>query len=194
MDNYITGQTIRRLRESKGVTQSELATQLGVSDKTISKWETGKGFPDIALIEPLGRTLGVSIMELLSGVTMVNQNRSFNLMRTIFYVCPVCGNIAYSIGATAICCCGISLPPLESEETDEDHSIIIEAVEDEQYITIDHPMTKEHYIPFVAYVTSDCVRVVKWYPEGNAETRMQFRGRGYLYIYCNKHGLMKMKV
>ena len=194
MDNYVTGQTIKRLRESKGITQLDLAERLGVSDKTVSKWETGKGFPDIALIEPLGRTLGVSVMELLSGVTMVNQNRSSNLLRSSFYVCPICGNVVYSIGATTICCCGIGLLPLEAEVIDEEHSISIEAVEDEQFITIAHPMTKDHYISFIAYVMSDTLRVVKLYPEGNAETRMQFRGRGYLYIYCNKHGLMKMRV
>lgn len=194
MDNYVTGQTIKRLRESKGITQLELAEQIGVSDKTISKWETGKGFPDIALIEPLGRTLGVSVMELLSGVTISNQNRSSNLLRSSFYVCPICGNVVHSIGATTLCCCGIGLPPLEAEETDAEHSILIEAVEDEQFITMTHPMTKEHYISFIAYVTSDSIRLVKLYPEGNAETRMQFRGRGYLYIYCNKHGLMKIRV
>lgn len=194
MDNYVTGQTIKRLRDGKGITQSELAEQLGVSDKAVSKWETGKGFPDIALIEPLCRTLGVSVMELLSGVTMVNRNRSSNLLHTFFYVCPVCGNIAHSIGATAICCCGISLLPLEAESTDENHRISIESVEDEQYIMMAHPMTKEHYISFIAYITSDSIRMIKWYPEGNAETRIKFRGRGYLYIYCNKHGLMKMKV
>ena len=52
-------------------------------------------------------------------------------------------------------------------------------------------MTKEHYISFIAYLTTDRVQFIKFYPEGNAETRMQLRGSGYLYIYCNKHGLMK---
>ena len=55
-------------------------------------------------------------------------------------------------------------------------------------------MTKSHFISFAAYVTSDRMQFVKFYPEGNAETRMQFRGRGYLYIYCNRHGLMRKKV
>lgn len=194
MDNYVTATTIKRLREGKGITQSELAEQLGVSNKTISKWETGKGFPDIALIEPLVRTLGVSVMELFSGMTVENRNRSSNLLRSVFYVCPICGNIVHSMGATVVCCCGINLPPLDADETDEDHHISIETVEDGQFITIAHPMTKDHYISFIAYITSDTIRMVKWYPEGDAETRMRFRGRGYLYIYCNKHGLMKMKV
>ena len=73
-------------------------------------------------------------------------------------------------------------------------SFSIENVEDEKYITVAHDMTKSHYISFIAYVTCDTVRFVKLYPEGNAETRMQFRGRGYLYIYCNRHGLMRVRV
>jgi desulfoferrodoxin (superoxide reductase-like protein) len=85
-------------------------------------------------------------------------------------------------------------PPLETEEIDDNHTITIENVEDEKFVTVNHPMTKTHYISFIAYVTSDKVNFVKLYPEGNAETRIQFRGRGYLYIYCNKHGLMKKRV
>ena len=194
VNNYITGQAIKRLRDERGITQAELAECLGVSDKAISKWETGKGFPDIALIEPLGRALGVSIMELLSGEPIVNNNRSSNLLRSKFYVCSLCGNTMYSIGESVISCCGITLLPLEAEMTDEEHSVSIEIVEEERFITVKHPMTKDHYISFIAYVTSDTIRMVKWYPEGNAETRIQCRGRGYLYIYCNKHGLMKRNV
>ena len=53
-------------------------------------------------------------------------------------------------------------------------------------------MTKTHYLSFIAHVTGDNLRLVKFYPEGNAETRLSLRGRGYLYVYCNKHGLMKL--
>lgn len=67
MATYLTGNTIRTLREKKGCTQRELAATLGVTDKAVSKWETGKGLPDIALIEPLAKALGVSVAELLSG-------------------------------------------------------------------------------------------------------------------------------
>ena len=59
---------------------------------------------------------------------------------------------------------------------------------------INEPVSWDHFISFVAYVTCDRMQFVKFYPEGNAETRMQFRGRGYLYICCNKHGLMKKKI
>ncbi|MEE1218405.1 MAG: helix-turn-helix domain-containing protein [Ruminococcus sp.] len=194
MDTYITGATIKTLREKKGITQAELADILGVSSKTVSKWETAKGLPDISLIEPLAKALSVSVMELLSGNTVINKNTSSNVLRSKFYVCPICGNIIRTMGDAFISCCGITLPPLEAEELDNNHQIIIEKVEDEHFITINHDMTKEHYISFLAYLTCDRVQFVKFYPEGNAETRLNFRGRGYLYIYCNKHGLMKMKI
>ena len=194
MDTYITGQTIKNLREKKGFTQAELADKLGVTDKAISKWETAKGLPDITLIEPLAKALSVSIMELMTGNAVVNKNISSNILRSKFYVCPLCGNIIRTTGNAVISCCGITLPPLEAEDTDNGHSITIEKVEDEKFITVNHDMTKEHFISFVAYLTLDRVQFVKFYPEGNAETRLNFRGRGYLYIYCNKHGLMKMKI
>ena len=194
MDTYITGTTIKKLREAKGITQQQLAQEIGVSDKAVSKWETAKGLPDITLIEPLAKALGVSVMELISGDTVINKNISANMLRTKFYVCPVCGNVIHSTGNTLVSCCGITLPALEAEETDEKHTINIEPVEDEKFITVKHEMTKSHYISFIAYVTSDKIHFVKLYPEGNAETRIQFRGRGFLYIYCNRHGLMKKKI
>lgn len=194
MDTYITGSTIKKLREAKGITQSQLAEEIGVSDKAVSKWETAKGLPDITLIEPIAKFLGVSVMELMSGDTVMNKNISANMLRSKFYVCPVCGNIIHTTGETVISCCGIALPPLEAEDVDDFHKINIEKVEDEHFITIDHEMTKSHYISFIAYVVSDKIQLIKFYPEGNAETRMQFRGRGFLYIYCNKHGLIKKKI
>ncbi len=194
MDTYVTGITIKNLREKKGLTQTELADILGVSSKAVSKWETAKGLPDISLIEPLANALSVSVMELMTGDTVINKNKSFNILRSKFYVCPVCNNIIRTVGDAVISCCGITLPPLQTEETDDEHHITIQKVEDEHFITINHAMTKEHYISFVAYLTSDRVQFVKFYPEGNAETRLNFRGCGFLYIYCNKHGLMKQKI
>ena len=194
MDTYITGAIIKRLRENKNLTQSNLAELIGVSSKAVSKWETGKGLPDISLIEPLSTALGVSVMELMSGDTVINKNVSSNILRSRFYVCPVCGNVIHAMGDAVISCCGIKLPPLEAEDIDAVHEITIEKVEDEHFITVRHDMTKSHFISFIAYLTSDRVQFVKFYPEGNAETRFQFRGRGYLYIYCNKHGLMKKKI
>ena len=194
MDAYITGKTIKTLCEKKGLTQSELADILLVSSKTVSKWETSKGLPDITLIEPLAEALSVSVMELISGDTVINKNISSNMLRSKFYVCPVCGNIIRSVGDALISCHGIILPPLEAEEPDEEHRISIKKVEDEYFIKIDHEMTKKHFISFIAHLTSDKSEFQKLYPESGAETRLKLRGGGFLYFYCNKHGLMKKKI
>ena len=191
MDNYITGSLIKSIRENRKMTQAELADKLGVSSKAVSKWETAKGLPDITLIEPLAKALGVSVTELMSGDAVINKNISSNVLRSKFYVCPICGNVIRAMGNAVISCCGIVLPPLEAEQTDENHLITVEKVEDEHFITVHHDMTKEHFISFVAYLTTDTVQFVKLYPEGNAQTRLKLRGKGDLYIYCNKHGLMK---
>ena len=194
MNRYVTGAIIKKLREEKGLTQSELAQKLNVSNKAISKWETAKGYPDITLIEPLAQNLGVSVMELLSGNDITNGNRSFNMLRTKIYVCPVCGNVIFATGDTAISCCGINLIALEAEETDEEHSLSIERVEDEYFVTVEHEMTKEHFISFIAEMSDDGVQLVKLYPEGNAQTRLKLRRAKYVYFYCNRHGLFRVKV
>ena len=194
MNTYVTGTTIRQLREARGMTQAELAEKIGISSKTVSKWETAKGLPDITLLQPLAQALGISVIELMNGESICNRNISANLMRGKFHVCPVCGNIIHAVGDAVVSCCGITLPALEAEEPDEEHPLTIERVEDEHFITVHHPMTKGHFISFAAFVTCDRVQLVKLYPEGEAQTRMQLRGRGLLYYYCNHHGLFRRKV
>ena len=151
MDSYITASAIKNLREKKGITQAELAAQIDVSDKTVSKWETAKGLPDISLIEPLAKALGVSVIELMSGDYVTNRNISCNMLRSKFYMCPVCGNIIHSSGESLVSCCGITLPPLEAEECNSEHTVTVEKVEDEYFITVHHPMEKGHFITFIAY-------------------------------------------
>jgi len=194
MNTYVTGNTIRQLREKRNLTQAELAEKIGVSSKTVSKWETAKGLPDISLLQPLAQALGISVIELMNGEHIINRNISANMLRCKFYVCPVCGNIIHCTGNTVVRCCGITLPALEAETADDEHLLTIETVEDEHFLTVHHPMTKEHFISFIAFVTSDRIQLVKFYPEGNAETRMQLRGMGYLYYCCNRHGLFRRKI
>lgn len=193
MDRYVTGAVIRRLRESKKLTQEELAGRLYVSGKTVSKWETGQGLPDISLLEPLAKALDISVIELLSGEDVQNRNRTFNMMRGKFYVCPVCGNVIRSTGEALISCCGITLPPVDPEPEDEEHRIHVETVEDEYYVTVDHPMTKDHYISFLAAVTDIGIQFVKLYPEGNAEARFKINRVRKLYAFCNRHGLFERR-
>ena len=194
MNTYVTGTTIRQLRETRHLTQADLAEKIGVSSKTISKWETAKGLPDVSLLQPLAQALGISVIELMNGEHIMNRNISANMLRSKFYVCPVCGNAIHALGNAVVSCCGITLPALEAEEADDAHAVTVEIVEDEHFITVNHPMTKQHFISFAAFATSDRLQMVKLYPEGNAQTRMQLRGKGYLYYCCNRHGLFKKKL
>jgi len=194
MNQYVTGAIIKKLREEQGITQSQLAKMIGVSDKAVSKWETGRAYPDITLLEPLAGTLGVSVIELLSGENVTNTNRSFNMMRLKIYVCPVCGNVITSGGEAVISCCGITLLPLEAEESDDAHKIVLEKIEDEYFVSLDHEMTRQHHISFIAAVKDDCYVLKKLYPEGPAEARFSIRGTRLVYAYCNRHGLYKVKL
>ncbi len=194
MDRYVTGAVIKRLRENKKLTQEELAERLHVSGKAVSKWERGQGFPDICLLEPLADALGISVIELLSGEDIRNTNRTSNMLRSRFYVCPVCGNVIRTIGEALISCCGITLPPLEPESCDEEHRISLEITEDEYYVRADHPMGKDHYISFFAAVSDNGLQLVKLYPEGDAEARFKVSRVRQIYAYCNIHGLFKVKI
>ena len=197
MDNYITGATIKRLRENKGMTQDQLAQKIFVSNKTVSKWENGHGLPDISLMEPLTKALNISVIELFSGNEVRNKNRAFNMKKIQFYTCPVCGNVIQATGEAIISCCGITLPPLEVEEDVEStvtHQLHIETVEDEYYVSLDHPMTKEHYISFFAAVYDNGVDFVKLYPESPAEARFKIGRAKFVLAYCNHHGLFKVKL
>ncbi|MBQ7596007.1 MAG: helix-turn-helix domain-containing protein [Clostridia bacterium] len=193
MDKYVTGAVIRRLRESKKMTQEELAAKIFVSSKAVSKWETGQGFPDISLIEPLSQALDISVIELLSGEDICNRNKSCNVAKSKFYICPVCGNIIQSTGEAVVSCCGITLPPAEAEAADQEHLIHTEIVEDEYYVTVDHPMKKDHFVSFFAAVSDNGVQFVKLYPEGNAEARFKINRVKKLYAFCNRHGLFYTK-
>lgn len=193
MPGYLTAETIKGLREGRGLTQRALADAVGVTDKAVSKWESGRGLPDISLVEPLAVALGVSVAELLTGDIRQNANRAGNLMRARFYVCPVCGNVVYALGEGSFSCCGVHLVPCEAEEPDEAHGLQVERVEDEWYVTLDHPMTKEHYISFIAYVTMDGITFKKLYPEQEAAARLRMGASGTLYAYCNRHGLFKAR-
>ena len=194
MNPYVTGNVIKELREKCQLTQAELAERIGVSDKTVSKWETAKGYPDISLLEPIAKALGVSMTELVTGNAVSNVNVSANMLRSKFYVCPICGNIIHSMGEAVMQCHGILLSPCQPEETDENHMIFIERVEDEYYIRIEHDMTKQHYISFIAAVSSDKIQMVKLYPEGNAEARVKINGVKKILFYCNRDGLFSCTI
>ena len=194
MDQYVTGTAIRELRQQKGMTQLQLAQLLSVSDKTVSKWETGKGYPDITLLEPIADAFGVSVTELISGNRIENRNVSANMLRSKFCICPVCGNVIHTMGEAVVQCHGVRLLPAEPEQGDEKHMALIERVEDEYYVRVDHEMTKQHYISFIAALSPDRIQLVKLYPEGNAEARFRMDGVKRVCFYCNRDGLFSADV
>ena len=189
MDQYVTGAVIKELRERNKMTQLQLADKLGVSDKTISKWETAKGYPDITLLEPIAEAFSVSVTELISGNTVCNSNVSANMLKSKFYICPICGNVIQSMGEAVIHCHGVLMTAAQPEVTDDNHKIFIERTEDEYYVRIEHDMKKNHYISFIAAQSSDRIQMVKLYPEGNAETRFKISGVKRILFYCNRDGL-----
>ena len=192
MNSYVTGAMIRQLREEKNMTQEELAAKLFVSSKAVSKWETGQGLPDISLLEPLAKTLDISIIELFSGQNVVNRNRASNMLRSVFYVCPVCGNSIFAPGQAVVSCCGITLPPLSPEEPDTEHDICVEISDGEYYVTVKHPMEKAHSITWLAAVSDSGCQFAKLYPESLAETRFRMQRVRWIYAYCNRHGLFRV--
>lgn len=192
--SYVTGSTMKQLREKRKLTQKELAYSIAVSDKTISKWETGKGLPDVAILEDLAQALGISVSELLTGDLKENENPAGNMKKILFYVCPVCGNIITAVGSGTYSCCGITLPELEAEPCDDDHMIEVETIDQEYYVTVKHPMEKTHYLSFLSYVTSDTMEMVKLYPEQDVSIRLRKKGHGMLYAFCNRHGMFQMRI
>lgn len=190
---YLNGASIKQIREQRGLTQRELADRLFVSDKTVSKWETGRGLPAVEILPELAAALSVSVAELLAGAAVSNRNRAGNLKRTLFYVCPVCGNVIASVGESVVSCCGVPLAACEPEPCDEEHAMQVSIVDDERYVELDHPMEKTHYITFLACCTDDRVQLVKLYPEQSASARFLRRGHGILYACCNRHGLFQIR-
>lgn len=192
MDCSKAGKLILKLRKEKNMTQRQIADALNISDKTISKWERGLGYPDVSLLSELSNILDVDIEKLLQGELMPNRMDNGNIRRVKFYVCPDCSNIMYSTGNPDISCCGRKVSPLKVVDTDDEHKVKISLIENDYFITIDHDMKKGHYISFLIYVNYDRVQLIKLYPEQSPELRIPRRQSGTFYMYCSKHGLYKV--
>lgn len=189
MDLKKTGKLLYTLRKEKMLTQAEIANRLNISPKTVSKWECGGGFPDVALLGKLSETLGVNAEKLLSGKLESNTEDNGNMKKTKFFVCENCGSIITNTGNSEISCCGRKLIALIPQPCDTNHCATTATIETDYYITFNHEMTKSHYICFVAYVRFDRVVLVRLYPEQDAEVRIPAMRGGKLYFYCNNHKL-----
>lgn len=189
MDNEKIGKLIYGLRKERNMTQLQLAEILHISDKTVSKWERGQGCPDISLLVDLSRVLGVDMEKLLSGRLEANEERGGNMKKLNFYVCPECGNVITAMTEAGISCCGKKLQPLEAVKAPDEERLLVENIENDYYISSDHPMLKEHYISFVALLTGDTLTLKKQYPEWDLQVRIPGRTHGKLIWYCTEHGL-----
>lgn len=189
MDQIKTGQLIRTLRTQKGLTQKTLAESVCVGDKAVSKWERGLGCPDVSLLPELSRVLGVGLETLLSGQLDANDQERGNMKKLNFYVCPGCGNLITSATSASVSCCGRTLLPLEPQKPEEPLSV--EKIDDSWFISSPHPMTKEHYVSFVALLTGDTLFLRRLYPEWDLQTRIPAFGHGILLWYCTHHGLFR---
>ena len=189
MDNEKIGKLIYGLRKERNMTQLQLAEILHISDKTVSKWERGQGCPDISLLVDLSCVLGVDMEKLLSGRLEANEERGGNMKKLNFYVCPECGNVITAMTEAGISCCGKKLQPLEAVKAHDEERLLVENIENDYYISSDHPMLKEHYISFVALLTGDTLTLKKQYPEWDLQVRIPGRTHGKLIWYCTEHGL-----
>lgn len=184
-----TGLLIRDLRTKMGMTQKSLADLMNISDKTVSKWERGMGLPDVSLLVELSQIFGVNVDILLTGSMNVSDEKGVNMKNAKYYVCPECRNLVFATGDAEISCCGRKLTALEMKKAEPDEKLSVEIVENDWYITTSHPMTKEHYISFVAFATGEKIEMIKTYPEWDMNVRIQKRGHGKLVWYCTNHGL-----
>ena len=189
MDAGKIGKLIYELRKEKHMTQRALAERLLVSDKAVSKWERGLGCPDLSLLPGLSAVLEVDLEKLLAGELGENDIIGGNMKKTKFYICPSCGNVVTAMADTAVSCCGKKLQAVEPRKAEGDEKLKVEVIENEYFITADHPMTREHYITFVALLTGDTLVLRKQYPEWDLQTRIPTLAHGRLLWYCSRHGL-----
>lgn len=195
-DTEKIGKLILSLRTERGMTQKELADAMAISDKTVSKWERGVGCPDIALLSALCVYFSIDMEKLLAGELSENDFTGGNMKNSKFYVCPVCGNVTVTTGDADISCCGRKLkamtPVRIGKDTSNDRTLPnplqVEKIEDEWYITSSHPMVKENYISFVAFLTGDRLQLIKQYPEWDMQVRIPARGHGLLLWYSTGEG------
>lgn len=188
------GTLLFRLRKERNLTQREVAERLSVSPQAVSKWERGQGHPDVGMLPALSELFGVAADRLLAGELPREHTDGGNMKRIKFYACPDCGNILTATGGGELHCCGRKLEPLKAQLADEFHAVTVQEIEEDWYVTFDHPMKKEHFFRFAAYVTVDRVLLLRLYPEQGGEFRIpQIRGGGKLYLCCSRDGLFEMK-
>ncbi|NMB21107.1 MAG: helix-turn-helix domain-containing protein [Firmicutes bacterium] len=190
MDCVKIGRLIAKLRKEQNLTQKNIADALGIQSKTVSKWECGLGCPDLSLWPELSTILGVDMKQMMEGEITPNKPDAGNMEKIRFYVCPSCGNVLVSTGSASIFCCGRKLEQTLPLDTPALPKITFEEMDTDYFITVDHPMTKEHYLSFAAYVKGDRINLIRLYPEQSPSFRFPMNTGGRLFLYCIQDGLM----
>ena len=190
MDQVKIGALIRTLRIENHLTQKQLAERIGVTDKAVSKWETGKGCPDISLLTELSGLFGVELQTLLLGEILQKESEKGNMKKLKFYVCPDCGNVITATSNANISCCGKRIEPLTPRKAEDNEMLSVEEIGGEWFVSSEHSMTKEHYISFVAYVNDSTAMICKQYPEWNLQLSLPLYRSGRLVWYCTQCGLL----
>lgn len=194
MDNVKIGKLIYQLRKENHMTQLQLAEQMNISDKAVSKWERGLGCPELSLLHDLSRIFNVDLEKLLSGELNANEILGGNMKKIHFYICPTCGNMITAMTDTNISCCGKKMKALQPQKANDNDKLKVETIENDFYITTNHAMEREHYIAFIALLTGDSILLKKQYPEWGLQVRIPIFAHGRLLWYCNKHGLFYMEI
>lgn len=109
MDPQKTGQFICILRKQRGLTQRELAEAIGVTDKAVSRWERGRGLPDVSLLSPLAGALGTSVTELLAGEPLSEEERTARGDSVLLEALRYTGSMGRKTAALLIAAAGMFL-------------------------------------------------------------------------------------
>lgn len=166
MNAQKTGSLILEARTKLNMTQRELAEKINVSEKAVSKWENGRGCPDITILPLLSKVLQIDIESILRGDLSKNKSKGGNMQRLKIYRCPDCGNIITSTNKIELSCCGHTLEQLIP--VSESDSLIIKSIEESDnqfFVTFKSPMTKTDYIAGVVTSAYDRTTVIPMFAE-----------------------------
>ena len=190
MQEFSFGNRLCTLRKKAKLSQTELGNLLHVTNKAVSKWECGNGCPDVSLLAELSAVFGTDVQTLLSGSINKNESEKGNMKKLKFYVCRKCGNIITATSDATVTCCGNILSAEEPRKAEDNEKLKTEDIGGEWYVSSDHPMTKDHYISFAAFLNDSSVMMFRQYPEWGMQFTMPLYRSGRLVWYCTQCGLL----
>ena len=121
-----------------------------------------------------------------------NRNLSAHCRKSMFSVCPSCGNAVWSMGDATVNCCGNVLEPLAPKCNDGILEAVVEPADGCQRVRVAHPMTKQDHLSYIIAVGDDLVRIKRLYPEQEARAEFPLQGPCTLYAYGKDCGLVKL--